>query len=63
MGEAAGVGFQERVGLLRMLADAGIDPRMMMPGTGLNALPDTVSLTRAALGIGCAAVMVLPPHC
>jgi 4-hydroxy-tetrahydrodipicolinate synthase len=32
----------------------------MIPGTGLTALPDTVELTRHAVGLGCAGAMVLP---
>lgn len=61
-GEAASIGLAERIDLMQKLCDAGIDPARMMPGTGLNALPDTVELTAAAMDLGCAAVMVLPPH-
>ena len=32
-----------------------------MPGTGCCAFPDTVELTRAALKLGCAGVLMLPP--
>jgi 4-hydroxy-tetrahydrodipicolinate synthase len=31
-----------------------------MPGTGVTALPETVELSAHAVGLGCAAVMVLP---
>jgi 4-hydroxy-tetrahydrodipicolinate synthase len=33
----------------------------MMPGTGCCALPDTVELTRRAVALGCAGVLMLPP--
>jgi 4-hydroxy-tetrahydrodipicolinate synthase len=33
----------------------------MMPGTGCCALPDSVELTRHAVGRGCAGVLMLPP--
>ncbi|NIP83905.1 MAG: dihydrodipicolinate synthase family protein, partial [Gemmatimonadetes bacterium] len=33
----------------------------LIPGTGLTNLPDTIRLTRHAVGLGCAGAMVLPP--
>jgi len=45
---------------LEWLAQAGISPDRMIPGTGVTALPDTVELTRHAVGLGCAGAMVLP---
>ena len=36
-------------------------PARMMPGTGCCALPDSVELTRRAVGLGCAGVLMLPP--
>jgi 4-hydroxy-tetrahydrodipicolinate synthase len=41
--------------------DAGIDPGRLMPGTGCCALTDTVELTRHAVKLGCAGVLMLPP--
>ncbi len=60
-GEALSVGIDERIGAIRALVDAGIDPALMIPGTGLSNLPDTVRLSRACLDMGCAGVMTLPP--
>jgi len=59
-GEALSVGLAERKAALGWLVEAGIAPERLMPGTGVTALPETVELTRHALGLGAAAVMVLP---
>ncbi len=60
-GEALSLGLEERLHLLARMVDHGIDPARLLPGTGLNALPDTASLTRQAVELGCAGAMVLPP--
>jgi len=60
-GEALSVGIDERMTALDALVDGGIDPSVLMPGTGLSNVPDTVRLTGHAVGAGCAAVLVLPP--
>ncbi len=60
-GEAVAVGLSERMEMLERLVDARIPAAQMMPGTGLCALPDTITLTRHATDLGCAASMVLPP--
>ncbi len=60
-GEAVAVGLSERMEMLERLVDAEIPAAQMMPGTGLCALPDTVTLTRHATDLGCPASMVLPP--
>lgn len=59
-GEALSVGMAERKDALQALVDGGIDPKRLIPGTGLTNLPDTIELTRHALELGCAAVMTLP---
>ena len=59
-GEALSVGMDERMAALDALIDAGIDPALMVPGTGLTNLPDTAKLTRHAVERGCAGAMVLP---
>ena len=43
------------------IKDAGIDPALMIPGTGLSNVADSARLSRACLDMGCAAVMTLPP--
>ncbi|GAB4225184.1 MAG: dihydrodipicolinate synthase family protein [Methyloligellaceae bacterium] len=60
-GEANSLGIQERKDLLEALIDGGIDPALLMPGTGVCALSDTVELSRHAVERGCGGVMVLPP--
>ena len=60
-GEALSVGIDERIDAIQGLVDAGIDPSLMIPGTGLSNVTDTARLSRACLDLGCAAVMVLPP--
>jgi len=40
---------------------AGVPPARLMPGTGCCALPDSVLLTRRAVELGCAGVLMLPP--
>ncbi|MFQ5564772.1 MAG: dihydrodipicolinate synthase family protein [Paracoccaceae bacterium] len=59
--EAQSVGIDERMAMLETLAAAGIAPSKLIPGTGLTSLPDTLRLTRHAVGLGCAGVLVLPP--
>lgn len=60
-GEALSIGIDERVDAIRALIDSGIDPRRMIPGTGLSNIADTARLSRACLDMGCRAVMTLPP--
>jgi len=59
--EANSLGIGERQALLERLVHAGVDPAVLMPGTGCCALPDTVALTRHAVGAGCMGVLLLPP--
>ncbi|MDX8509651.1 dihydrodipicolinate synthase family protein [Mesorhizobium captivum] len=59
-GEALSLSPSERMQALEWLAEAGIPADRMMPGTGVTALPDTVELSRHALELGCAGIMVLP---
>jgi len=60
-GEAVAVGMSERMAMLEHLVECGLPAARMMPGTGLCALPDTVTLTRHAVDLGSVAAMVLPP--
>jgi 4-hydroxy-tetrahydrodipicolinate synthase len=59
--EANSLGIDERMEMLERLVDAGIDASILMPGTGMCAIPDTVKLTKHAVDLGCAAVLTLPP--
>jgi len=60
-GEALSMTVDERMGAVDSLIDGGIDPAVLMPGTGLCNLEDTVTLCRHAIERGCRAVMTLPP--
>jgi len=60
-GEALSVGIDERIAAVRSLVDGGIDPALMIPGTGLSNTSDSARLSRACLDMGCAGVMTLPP--
>ncbi|MGD1922862.1 MAG: dihydrodipicolinate synthase family protein [Paracoccaceae bacterium] len=59
-GEALSIGIEERLELLEKLC-LRVDPAKIIPGTGLTSLPDTVTLTRHAVDMGCAGAMTLPP--
>ncbi|MEE8445219.1 MAG: dihydrodipicolinate synthase family protein [Alphaproteobacteria bacterium] len=59
--EANSFSVPERLALLDALAEAGIPGGRVIPGTGCCAIPDTVALTRKALEIGAAGVLMLPP--
>ena len=60
-GEANSFSLEERLGLLDHLHAAKLPPRKLLLGTGCCALTDTVRLTRRALDLGAAAVLMLPP--
>jgi 4-hydroxy-tetrahydrodipicolinate synthase len=59
--EANSLSLEERIELLDRLIGAGVDPARMMPGTGCCALSESVRLTRHAVRLGCAGVLMLPP--
>lgn len=59
--EANSLSVDEKTKLLISLVEDGIDPQRMMPGTGSCALSDSVTLTRIAVKLGCAGVLMLPP--
>jgi 4-hydroxy-tetrahydrodipicolinate synthase len=59
--EANSMSVPEKIALLDTLVAAGLPPTRMMPGTGCSAFTDTVELTRHALQLGCAGVLMLPP--
>ena len=59
--EANSLSVEERERLLGELLAAGLDPGVLLPGTGCCALPDTVRLTSLAVRSGCAGVLLLPP--
>jgi len=59
--EANSLTVEEKITLLDAVRSAGIEGAALMPGTGALAIGDAVRLTRAALEVEAAAVLVLPP--
>ncbi|MEQ8952523.1 MAG: dihydrodipicolinate synthase family protein [Gammaproteobacteria bacterium] len=59
--EANSLSVAEKLALLEAMEDSRVDCRSLMPGTGSCALPDSVTLTRAALAAGAGGVLMLPP--
>jgi 4-hydroxy-tetrahydrodipicolinate synthase len=60
-GEALSVSSAERMAALEGLVASGIDPKAIIPGTGLCNLPESIALSKHAMELGCAGVMTLPP--
>jgi 4-hydroxy-tetrahydrodipicolinate synthase len=59
--EANSMSVAEKRALLEALVAGGVPASALMPGTGHSALSDSVELTRAAVKLGCAGVLMLPP--
>jgi len=59
--EANSMSVAEKRKLLEALVAGGVEPSALMPGTGHSALTDSIELTRAAVSMGCAGVLMLPP--
>jgi 4-hydroxy-tetrahydrodipicolinate synthase len=59
--EANSMSVGEKRRLLEALVKGGVSPATLMPGTGHCALTDSIELTRAAVELGCAGVLMLPP--
>lgn len=59
--EANSLTVEEKQQLLGALVEGGVDPARLMPGTGQCAIGDSVALTREAVAVGCAGVLMLPP--
>ncbi|WP_424811288.1 dihydrodipicolinate synthase family protein [Roseococcus sp. YIM B11640] len=60
-GEANSFSSDERKALLEAAIAGGIAAHRLLPGTGVNALTETVALTRHALSCGVTTVVMLPP--
>lgn len=61
-GEANSLSVGERKRMLEAVIACGIEPELLLPGTGCSALTDTVELTKHAVSAGCRAVLLLPPY-
>src|SRR5712671_3501830 len=59
--EANSMSVAEKRALLEALVAGGVPASALMPGTGHSALSDSIELTRAAVQLGCAGVLMLPP--
>jgi 4-hydroxy-tetrahydrodipicolinate synthase len=59
--EGCSLSVAERKELLEALVGAGVPAAALMPGTGACALSDALELTRLAVRLGCAGVLMLPP--
>lgn len=59
--EANSLSVAERASFLEQAVAAGIDSKKLMPGTGCCSLPDSIALTKHAVGLGCPGVLMLPP--
>jgi 4-hydroxy-tetrahydrodipicolinate synthase len=59
--EANSMSVAEKRALLEALVAGGVPASALMPGTGHCALSDSIELTRAAVQLGCAGVLMLPP--
>lgn len=60
-GEANSFSTAERKAILEAALKAGISGDQLIPGTGVNAGPETVELTKHALSNGVTRVVMLPP--
>jgi len=59
--EANSLSVAEKRHLLEKLVGGGVPAASLMPGTGHCALTDSIEMTRAAVELGCAGVLMLPP--
>src|SRR6188474_190555 len=59
--EANSMSVSEKRRLLEALVKGGVPASALMPGTGHCALSDSIEMTRAAVQLGCAGVLMLPP--
>jgi len=59
--EANSMSVGEKRKLLEALIAGGVPAAALMPGTGHNALTDSIELTREAVKLGCGGVLMLPP--
>jgi 4-hydroxy-tetrahydrodipicolinate synthase len=60
-GEANSLSVQARLSALEALVEGGVPGESLLPGTGSCVLEDAARLSRAALEVGSAGVLILPP--
>jgi 4-hydroxy-tetrahydrodipicolinate synthase len=59
--EANSIPPAERMALLEALVEAGLPAARLLPGTGACSAQESAELTRHAVQLGCAGVLMLPP--
>jgi 4-hydroxy-tetrahydrodipicolinate synthase len=59
--EANSLSVAERTSFLEYAISGGIDPRKLLPGSGCCSLPDSIVLSKHAIGLNCPGVLMLPP--
>jgi len=59
--ESNSISSIEKMEVLEKLVAGGLDPKIMMPGTGACSVAETVFMTSTAVKAGCAGVLMLPP--
>jgi 4-hydroxy-tetrahydrodipicolinate synthase len=59
--EANSMSVAERINALAHVVKSGLSPNHMMPGAGACSVPDAVALSKAAVDLGCAGTLTLPP--
>ena len=59
--EANSMAAEEKMALLDALITSGVDPQVLMPGTGACSVTETAALTSHAVKSGCSGVLMLPP--
>ncbi|HEC90968.1 MAG TPA: dihydrodipicolinate synthase family protein [Alphaproteobacteria bacterium] len=60
-GEANSFSLNERIRILEAVIEAGIPPARLMPGTGCCSITETTILSKRAVELGCAGVLMGPP--
>jgi 4-hydroxy-tetrahydrodipicolinate synthase len=60
-GEATSFSVEERMEIMRALAEAKLPMHRLMAGTGAAALSDAISLSRHAAALGFGGILLLPP--
>jgi 4-hydroxy-tetrahydrodipicolinate synthase len=60
-GEAMSIAVGDRLRFMERIASSALPLERMMVGTGAASLRDAIALTKAALDVGFAAVLVMPP--
>ena len=61
-GEGTSFSAREKLAATQALLNSGVPADRIALGTGCPAIPDTVSLTREAMGLGLVHAMILPPY-